>query len=504
MFPHMTGMSSTSDQKSTMHKRQRCRDYDTKGFCVRGSACPFDHGNDHLVAPTGDEYDPTNAIINTNGHHQGPYNLQIEQDPGEMGLRKPARASFSDHRTVKDRSHTAIVVEQIPEDYFDEQSVMSFFSQFGNITEITMKAYKRLAIVKYDTRSAAQRAWESPKAIFDNRFVKVYWYRPDLDTKAQANGTISQTRSSSDVNMRGSPGLMTVDDTESFKRRQEERQQAHERRQAALRKTEEAKRALIRRKEEVTKRYQAEKAVLKAKLAAKGEELPMDGTEEVSSEALALREQLAKLEAEAEALGIDPNAPAEESFYVYRGRGSGRDFSSKGGYFGRGRGYTPYQQPTRGSYRGLPFVRGRCSAVRKLDNRPRNIAISGVEFDARKEEMLRAYLVSVGEFESIEKDLDRADYFIVSFKERWQAEQVMNGQTDVPGVGKIKLAWVPSAPTTTTTTTTTTEQPMADHEDEVMINVSSGKSHELHDDTHDELEVNLDVAGGDDEWGNIS
>ena len=239
MFPHMTGMSSTSDQKSTMHKRERCRDYDTKGFCVRGSACPFDHGNDHLVAPVDDEYDPTNAIINTNGHHQGSYNLQIGPGPGEMGLRKPARAAFSDHRTLKDRSHTAIVVEQIPEDYFDEQSVMSFFSQFGNITEITMKAYKHLAIVKYDTRSAAQRAWESPKAIFDNRFVKVYWYRPDLDAKPQANGTISHARSSSDVTMGGSPGLTTVDDTETYKRRQEERQQAHERRQAALRKTEE-------------------------------------------------------------------------------------------------------------------------------------------------------------------------------------------------------------------------------------------------------------------------
>lgn len=497
MFPHMTGMSSASDQKSTMHKRQRCRDYDTKGFCVRGSACPFDHGNDHLVAPVEDEYDPTNAIINTNGHHQGSYNLQIGPGPGEMGLRKPARAAFSDHRTLKDRSHTAIVVEQIPEDYFDEQSVMSFFSQFGNITEITMKAYKHLAIVKYDTPSAAQRAWESPKAIFDNRFVKVYWYRPDLDAKPQANGAISHARSSSDVTMGGYPGLATVDDTEAYKRRQEERQQAHERRQAALRKTEEAKQALIRRKEEVTKRYEAEKALLKAKLAAKGEELPTDDTEIVSSEALALREQLAKLEAEAEALGIDPNAPAEESFYIYRGRGTGRDFSSRG-YFGRGRGYTPYQ-PARGSYRGLPFVRGRCSAVRKLDNRPRNIAISGVEFDAGKEEMLRAYLVSVGEFESIEKDPERTGYFTVSFKERWQAERVMNGQTDVPGVGKVKLAWVLSAPMTTTT-----EQPVVDQEDEAMNNAPSGKPHELHDDTHDELEVNLDVAGGDDEWGNIS
>ncbi|KAM6970763.1 RNA-binding protein 27 [Aplochiton taeniatus] len=34
--------------KSTSLK-QRCRDYDEKGFCVRGDLCPFDHGNDPLI-----------------------------------------------------------------------------------------------------------------------------------------------------------------------------------------------------------------------------------------------------------------------------------------------------------------------------------------------------------------------------------------------------------------------------------------------------------------------
>uniref|UniRef100_A0A8C6T9E4 RNA binding motif protein 27 n=1 Tax=Neogobius melanostomus TaxID=47308 RepID=A0A8C6T9E4_9GOBI len=29
--------------------KPRCRDYDVKGFCVRGDLCPFDHGNDPLV-----------------------------------------------------------------------------------------------------------------------------------------------------------------------------------------------------------------------------------------------------------------------------------------------------------------------------------------------------------------------------------------------------------------------------------------------------------------------
>jgi len=34
---------------------ERCRDYDNKGFCVRGSACPYEHGDDHLIIPSQSE-----------------------------------------------------------------------------------------------------------------------------------------------------------------------------------------------------------------------------------------------------------------------------------------------------------------------------------------------------------------------------------------------------------------------------------------------------------------
>ena len=29
----------------------RCRDYDTKGFCLRGIACPFNHGDNSMIVP---------------------------------------------------------------------------------------------------------------------------------------------------------------------------------------------------------------------------------------------------------------------------------------------------------------------------------------------------------------------------------------------------------------------------------------------------------------------
>ncbi|XP_054482067.1 RNA-binding protein 27 isoform X2 [Anoplopoma fimbria] len=42
------GVSKPFSNKSVSLK-QRCRDYDEKGFCVRGDLCPFDHGNDPLI-----------------------------------------------------------------------------------------------------------------------------------------------------------------------------------------------------------------------------------------------------------------------------------------------------------------------------------------------------------------------------------------------------------------------------------------------------------------------
>ncbi|CAG5872098.1 unnamed protein product [Menidia menidia] len=42
------GASKPFGSKSASLK-QRCRDYDEKGFCVRGDLCPFDHGSDPLI-----------------------------------------------------------------------------------------------------------------------------------------------------------------------------------------------------------------------------------------------------------------------------------------------------------------------------------------------------------------------------------------------------------------------------------------------------------------------
>ena len=46
--PQLPGIMSQPQVKP------RCRDYDTKGYCTRGNACPFEHGNDPMIVAAHD------------------------------------------------------------------------------------------------------------------------------------------------------------------------------------------------------------------------------------------------------------------------------------------------------------------------------------------------------------------------------------------------------------------------------------------------------------------
>lgn len=70
-------ISPTNDDNSVTQssKRQRCRDFDEKGYCMRGETCPWDHGVDPVVLE--DINNP--ALISMQG---GPNNLRGQQVHG--------------------------------------------------------------------------------------------------------------------------------------------------------------------------------------------------------------------------------------------------------------------------------------------------------------------------------------------------------------------------------------------------------------------------------------
>lgn len=493
-IPGMPGFGSTglsngppATNGAPQPNNRRCRDYDTKGFCARGNNCKFEH-SDSMYIPQArgmnDEYDPTSSSLllgqnnppapSFESRHQPPRDFNSNPYPGNNdrgrgrgggqfshrggpnGTRggRGGRSEFSSDRPNYDRTKTKIVVENIPEEKFNEPSIREFFSQFGTITELKTHDYKRIAVITFDTYEHAQAAHSSPKVIFDNRFVKVFWYK-DEESLPQPSAARSQHHSrqgSGDTTMKA-PEI----DMEEFAKKQAEAQAAHEEKEKKKAEVEKQREDMQKRAEELLAKQAEEKKKLMERLAAmEKKSVGAGGGEQPKSEAQLLREKMLKLEAETKRLS-EARSQAEEQGHqpAWAPRGRGR-----GGYRGRGA-YTPHvpephvpspatdgpsssqaealkqqlaaleaeaQQlgidptsqedqvgawPTRGrgrgGYRGRGTFpprgrgafRGRGGAAfgsganaYKLDNRPKTVAVSGADFsDSSKDEALRQFLL---------------------------------------------------------------------------------------------------------------
>lgn len=294
---------------------------------------------------------------------------------GRNSKKGGARAAFSADGPVHDRSKSTIVVENIPEESFSEDAVRGFFSQFGSILEISMQPYKHLAIVKFDKWGSANAAYRSPKAIFDNRFVKVFWFKDEgdpLPASVHLNGSNQSYSHDQSTGQEPEPEI----DMEEFQRKQEEAQKQHQERETKRADLERQRQELEKQQQELLARHREENEKLQARLTGRSGSEPTSGAD-------MLRAKLAALEQEAKILGIDPNA--EEEFSPYPPRGG---YRGRGGY--RSRGYAPRG---RGSFQGRGGMHA-AYAQYSIDNRPKKLAVKGVDFTSSdKDEMLRHFLL---------------------------------------------------------------------------------------------------------------
>ncbi|KAL3439329.1 hypothetical protein BDV09DRAFT_190900 [Aspergillus tetrazonus] len=449
-FPQMPGMppmpmppgGGPGQQPDQMGPKstEKCPFYETQGICYLGGACPYQHDT-VAGASKDDEYDPkTSGIVpdsrrRLDGSMRGSDRGRGRGRGSDRGgfNNRGRRSEFSAAGPNDDPSVKTIVVEQIPDDKLDEFIVREFFSQYGEITDLQLQPHRKLALITYADHATAKAAWSSPKVIFDNRFVKVYWHKlKGHDQRPGCNG-------------REAPQTF---DAEEFQRQQEEAQKAYEEKLRQRQETEKAKQELERQREELLKKQEEEKQRLLQKIGgatsgsatANGGASQSPSDENVSEQTKQLRAQLAALEAEAKSLGLDPNHSSDPGT-SYRGRGRG---FGRGGYPPRGRGYDP-------SYRGFHRGRGGFPArgrggVLRLDNRPKRIAVSGIKPHSEQDEAFRQFLIGVNEYESITPNPNDENSLIVSFKERYQAEKFMFGPRNIPSVGEVQLSWVPNPP----------------------------------------------------------
>ncbi|EPE06117.1 ccch zinc finger and rrm domain-containing protein [Ophiostoma piceae UAMH 11346] len=424
-------MPTPGKQPTSTRKKRRCRNLDQKGTCTKPN-CQFDHGEfPGLGSPMSADafmgmfpfFPPMPPFFDPQQHFL----------PATNRAGRSSKSQLSADGPVYDQSKSTIVVEGIPDEYLGKEAVEQFFSQFGHVESTEVKVPRKLAIVKFTSWEEANAAYQSPKVVFDNRFVKVYWLK-DEAANGHANGAASGAEP--ELNM------------EEFQQKQEEAQRTYEEKLRRKQELDQQREELGERMKDLLAKQAKERQKLvkmMAMAAAKDKNRQRGGTadgEDVSgtntpskqaaiTQTDLIRAQLAALEEEARMLGLDPDAilrggetsddtGAENSSAGY----APPTWQPRGGYAARGRGGFH-----RGGGRGSSYAgRGKNASVYaaySLDNRPRRVAVAGVDFTAPdKDEALRQYLLGIGDFAAIETTADAAT---ITFADRRTAEQFYYG-----------------------------------------------------------------------------
>ncbi|KAK6346852.1 hypothetical protein TWF696_006958 [Orbilia brochopaga] len=459
MFQPPPDMLAQSENR--LPKRGVCHSYEQKGYCRRGDSCPYLHANPLVVPPVKgqdeDEYDPNTPMLSPQELERRP-SITFPAKPvlpsrgggnqrgGRGGSNRGGRSELSGFGPPRESSK-ALVVECIPDDKLDEQSIHGYFVTFGPIESVEMRPEKKLAILKFENHEDARKAYNSPEPIFNNRFVKVYWL------KADSEGQQNQLQSGDSQQQ---PDEMEID-MEDFQRKQTEAQKAYDEKQAKKKEIDDQAKRLDELRADLLRRQEEEKKKLLAKLAKKhalkeatngasSNQEPNNKEAKTAQQTAALKAQLEALEAEATSLGIDHSKLDEPlpDFHppsysrgrgAFRARGGFGAYSTRGTYAPRGRAGGAFAA-YRGRGRGAPMAK-----KMTLDNRTKTVMVNGVSDDGI--ETLQQYMLACGsQYTKLEKNPDADNSQLITFNTRGDAARFYHADPNVPRVGKIEVSWV--------------------------------------------------------------
>jgi len=421
-------------------RRERCSDYDNQGFCLRGDLCPYEHGDDRIIVE-----DP--MLAPQFGRGGGPM-----RGRGGRGRGGAPRQEHTDVPLLGKRQEACILVlELVPAVSCTEEALTTWFAKFGKVVKVTTDIVGKRASVQFETHDEAQTAYDSPDAIFGNRFVKVFFYKPRMhgplpgmgpesrftqDRTAEVAAAIDAAKQAAlAAKVANGEDEMMVDasaetpelSTTDVKERMEKLQQ-------------------LKEKEEQIKKEKLEMQIKLAKLQAKQSmaaggpavvqtaSAPVAAPTTQSTSALkeALAAKVATLKAEAAALGIpDPTARLYGNGPPIRGRGAPRG-GPRGG----------------GAPRG-----GMMGGGRKLDLRSRKIAVANVAPEHK--DQIEEHFGAFGNLVGILFETDKA---IVEFATRPEAEAAMTKGTKTKEDNILSLVWhqdKPQVPSMVEVTNTT-------------------------------------------------
>ncbi|XP_075988729.1 zinc finger protein swm isoform X3 [Anticarsia gemmatalis] len=216
--------------------KRRCRDFDEKGYCMRGDLCQWDHGSDPVVLedaaaalssvlalpPTVPEYNPLTPDIWCGGagpfpqyphphpHHAHPPRElipipRVRHDvpapragpPGPPRHPAPHKKNFDYSRFGPARPplpanavNCSLEVKKVPRGLNDITHLNNHFCKFGKIVNIQVcyDGDPEAALITFSNPTEANVAYKSTEAVLNNRFIKVFWHNPENKQENMAPG----------------------------------------------------------------------------------------------------------------------------------------------------------------------------------------------------------------------------------------------------------------------------------------------------------------------------
>ncbi|CAH2101658.1 unnamed protein product [Euphydryas editha] len=211
--------------------RRRCRDFDVKGYCMRGDLCEWDHGADPVVLEDAalsrvlalpppvpvpvpvPEYNPAAPDIWGGGvvGYPPPVLPPPRLTPRELvpiprvrhdaapapRPAPPGKKTFDYNRLGASRpplpanaANCSLEVKKVPRGLNDITHLNNHFSKFGKIVNIQVcyEGDPEAALITFSTPTEANVAYKSTEAVLNNRFIKVFWHNPENKQENTAPG----------------------------------------------------------------------------------------------------------------------------------------------------------------------------------------------------------------------------------------------------------------------------------------------------------------------------
>ncbi|XP_060808943.1 RNA-binding protein 26 isoform X2 [Amyelois transitella] len=197
--------------------KRRCRDFDEKGYCMRGDLCQWDHGTDPVVLedaalsrvlaapPPVPEYNPLTPDIwggaafpfapPLQPHMHPPRELipiprERPEPPAHAHAPRhpPPKKNFDYNRIGAPRpplpasaANCSLEVKKVPRGMNDITHLNNHFSKFGKIVNIQVcfEGDPEAALITFSNPTEANIAYKSTEAVLNNRFIKVFWHNPE-------------------------------------------------------------------------------------------------------------------------------------------------------------------------------------------------------------------------------------------------------------------------------------------------------------------------------------